>query len=1181
MLCPLCESQNPDSSLRCRACGAKLGARETVAQSDSPDALPVGTVLGRLYDVEGVLGQGGFGITYRCRDQMLERAVAVKEFFPSNSRRVGAQVEPGRGFSSDEFREARAQFLIEARLLARCHHPGVVTVHTAFEENGTAYMVMELLHGQNLMQAMDSRAGNWSEEEALAPIERVGQALQYVHDQGLLHRDIKPENIVLCDDGRVMLLDFGTAREYAQGQSQRHTVAVTPGFAPLEQYAKQAKRGAFTDVYGLAATLYYLLTGAPPPAASDRAMGVVVRPVREQNPRVSEGVARAVEAGLHMEIARRPQSVRAFLALLRAPASEKPANETPTLAVPSLTEAESEVRLGDAITDFLSPQRFPTPTATTPFAPVALRPRDSNANTPSVLRSSSASPTSSSIPATSYKPNWTPPNSGDGIGVQDLDDRSGATFGWFIGLGILFIIFLAFASSQSSRTPSPPIPVVSPNYRPPLNPPPGVGSSSPDSSSGISPASVQDLPVSAKSENAASDFSQRGWAEFSQDGKWVAYRDAENVVRVWDRRARRVVRTMSQEKNRPVIEINFSGTGNFLALTHLDRSAGGFGLDVWNFQTGTMIGKLDSNWKTRPFLVHGVRPDGQVLLGKFPSNKNNSRTPVPLFWWNPRNGKKTLLVTLQGISEYRQAALSPDGKKLCVGDGSGQVSWFDATTGALKAQIDSADPNALLPVEKLRFSSNGSFLVGQTIGKIRVFDRNSQEIGNILAPYPSTVAVSPDGRSVIEGRDTVTLSKTVIRLLAVSSGQQTLLLMPGHQGRFEGALSFSPDGKQVQCVLSSYKGTSLYTWNVGGQNQVVAVPSSDDKSLAAYSLRRTTSFEVAPNAMLAMSNKFIASSAGDFAEIRDQNGSFLKQFPMNSGMGTTTRTSVLPDEFALSPDGQMLGVRNPTGKTQVWKVESKESPISFAAFPPRQSNENSPNQNKDIIFSPDNRLAALVGIKKQRGFNEVVELWDLQDVPRRIALIGQEAPVSSLAFSPDNATLLVGHQGGSLQWVGVKAQHVVALSSTRDPSETSVLALLSSNKGLLVAKRTGATLTLVRYAGTKSWPQGPIPRMMPSPARQLFPNKIIGDVAVFSPDGRLLAVPMRIGGNSIGLWDAATGSFLRSLPVGGTQGDGWLRTASITFSPDGKRISCLKFNLQTNRTEVLNWERSSFSSSEF
>ena len=263
--------------------------------------------------IETVLGQGGFGITYGAADSTLGRRVAIKEFFPASCARQGLTVQPSSGLSPTAYRDARYKFLEEARHLARFHHSGIVAVHSVFEENNTAYMVMEYLQGQPLSQVVHERGGRMEEQEAIGIMQKVGQSLEMVHSAGLLHRDIKPDNVMVCADGRVVLIDFGTARDFAAGSTQGHTVAVTPGYAPLEQYASRAQRGIYTDVYGLAATLYFLLTGEVPTAASDRAMGVLLPPVEQLNPLIGKTVARAVMQGLEIEVAKRPQSVREFL----------------------------------------------------------------------------------------------------------------------------------------------------------------------------------------------------------------------------------------------------------------------------------------------------------------------------------------------------------------------------------------------------------------------------------------------------------------------------------------------------------------------------------------------------------------------------------------------------------------------------------------------------------------------------------------------------------------------------------------------------------------------------------------------------------------------------------------------------------------------------------------------------
>jgi serine/threonine protein kinase len=330
--CIVCNAENPASAVVCATCGAALSGDPASGYSS---ALPTGTKLkGGLYSVGKVLGQGGFGITYLGGDSRARRPVALKEFFPYGSLRRGLQVLPGGGLSTEEFAAARAKFSDEARILAQFHHPGIVRVYDAFEENGTAYMVMEYLRGRSLGALLEER-GSLPEAEAVADIRRAGEALEVVHRANLLHRDIKPDNIMLTDDGRVVLIDFGTARTFAAGMTSRMTTMVTPGYAPLEQYGAQVHFGAFTDVYALAATLYHLLTGVMPAPATDRASGVELKSPRQLDPAISERVSNAVMQALEMRVDRRPQTVRAFLDALGPAHTPAPAPPARPVAPPA------------------------------------------------------------------------------------------------------------------------------------------------------------------------------------------------------------------------------------------------------------------------------------------------------------------------------------------------------------------------------------------------------------------------------------------------------------------------------------------------------------------------------------------------------------------------------------------------------------------------------------------------------------------------------------------------------------------------------------------------------------------------------------------------------------------------------------------------------------------------------
>jgi serine/threonine protein kinase len=199
------------------------------------------------------------------------------------------------------------------------NHPGIVKVYDFFEENNTAYMVMEYLRGKSLAKLVEERGGALGEQEAVGYILKVCEALDVVHKAGYLHRDIKPENIIVCGDGRVVLIDFGAARAYMAGKTGRMTVILTPGFAPYEQYATMARFGPTLDIYALGATLYYLLTGRVPVSAPDRVIGVELKGVREINGRVSRQVEEAVMKAMAMKVDERPQSVEEFVKLLTSP----------------------------------------------------------------------------------------------------------------------------------------------------------------------------------------------------------------------------------------------------------------------------------------------------------------------------------------------------------------------------------------------------------------------------------------------------------------------------------------------------------------------------------------------------------------------------------------------------------------------------------------------------------------------------------------------------------------------------------------------------------------------------------------------------------------------------------------------------------------------------------------------
>ena len=282
-------------------------------------ALPRGIILHRRYTIGRVLGIGGFGITYVAYDSGQNIHVAVKEYFPAEwamRMPTGNQILPNSQSKEKVYRHGQEVFLKEAKVLSRLRDiPNVVNVRDFFAENGTAYMVMELLEGDTLsgymrrkqMPRMSYQMAGWI-------ISEVGKALAQIHKQMLLHRDIGPDNIMLVNEGReVKLIDFGATRMYALNSEKSMSVLVKPGFAPIEQYSRTGNQGPWTDVYALAATYYFLLTGQKPPEAPERVAGTKLCPISKKVPGVPGYIDLAVSHALEENWKKRTGTVEQFL----------------------------------------------------------------------------------------------------------------------------------------------------------------------------------------------------------------------------------------------------------------------------------------------------------------------------------------------------------------------------------------------------------------------------------------------------------------------------------------------------------------------------------------------------------------------------------------------------------------------------------------------------------------------------------------------------------------------------------------------------------------------------------------------------------------------------------------------------------------------------------------------------
>ena len=273
------------------------------------------------YQIVRFINSGGFGCTYEGVHTMLDTKVAIKEFFPKdfcNRDEATLHVTLGTESKRALVAKLRKKFVDEAKILFKeLHHPGIVRVTDIFEENGTAYYVMDYIEGSSLHDIVKTQ-GKLSEDKALQYIHQVCEALEYVHSKNRLHLDIKPGNIMIeKSSDRAILIDFGTSKQYDEedGENTSTLMGKTPGFAPPEQMGNDiVKFYPSTDIYSVGATLYKILTGITPPSAAQLISGEDLEPIPTT---VSSCTRTAVEQAMLLNKKKRPQTVREFLNILQ------------------------------------------------------------------------------------------------------------------------------------------------------------------------------------------------------------------------------------------------------------------------------------------------------------------------------------------------------------------------------------------------------------------------------------------------------------------------------------------------------------------------------------------------------------------------------------------------------------------------------------------------------------------------------------------------------------------------------------------------------------------------------------------------------------------------------------------------------------------------------------------------
>ncbi|MCR5105634.1 MAG: protein kinase [Eubacterium sp.] len=303
----------------------------------SSSALPMGTVLANEYIIESILGQGGFGITYKAADRALNIKVAIKEYFPRGvvSRIQDVNVTLFSGADTEMFENGKVKFMNEARSLASLNgYKGTANVLNFFEANGTAYIVMEYIEGRKLQDYMqDGYIMSRAQFESTAC--QLCDILDMVHSKGIIHRDISPDNVVICSDGTFKLLDFGAVKVDYSNNQQSSQIVLKHGYAPIEQFSKNSKIGPWTDVYAIGVILYKALTGTLPQEVVDRIVEDQVVPAYMLNPNISLELSDVIMKAIALYGEHRYQSAKelkaALMNVLRPAVALLPPAQTGTL----------------------------------------------------------------------------------------------------------------------------------------------------------------------------------------------------------------------------------------------------------------------------------------------------------------------------------------------------------------------------------------------------------------------------------------------------------------------------------------------------------------------------------------------------------------------------------------------------------------------------------------------------------------------------------------------------------------------------------------------------------------------------------------------------------------------------------------------------------------------------------
>jgi serine/threonine protein kinase len=691
------------------------------------NALPSGFQLSE-YTIESVLGHGGFGITYLAHDTTLDAKVAIKEYLPHQiaqreSKNAHVLPHPSRDAVRD-YHWGLKNFVKEARALAQFKHPHIVRVLRFFEANGTAYMVMEYEHGQSLAQYLKQEGPRLEEATLLRIFIPILNGLHAVHEAKMLHLDIKPENIYIRADGSAILIDFGSARQAIAAQSHGQRIALTHGYAPMEQYPDKGQPGPWTDIYAIGAAMYRCVSGKKPDDALERYQSVLKYKADPLTPATKVGKGRYQQVLLEcidwaMEIypKDRPQSARELqdalmgkgrgLRKASSPATfgpaARPAPGGATRPAPvrytSRTDSRPHTTSGALIAALLAAlalagyvywsarqEAGPPPAATPEAAP---RPPETSGVSPATQVPAATEPRAGA-PVVSTAAGSTPP----------------AVAGPVLSGHGDWVTSVAFSSDSH-----------------------WLASGSNDKTVRVWDAASGALIGTLRGHNVAINA-----VAISRDSRWIASAGNDGTVRLWD------VKTGEQRATLrgygyALFAIAVSPDSQRVAAAGRDRA-----VFVWQIEGGKRLYALEGHKGDVNALAFS--PDGRQIA--------SAGADHMIRIWSAHNGTE-----VAGFSGHKESVLalaySPDGRWLASGDAGNSIRLWNGGDYTHVRTITEVGHAVL----GLAFSPDGRWLAaGSADRTLRIFDVNDGRLVQSLdghQDYVNAVAFSDDGTLLASG----------------------------------------------------------------------------------------------------------------------------------------------------------------------------------------------------------------------------------------------------------------------------------------------------------------------------------------------------------------------------------------------------------------------------------------------